>query len=571
MPNKDHQMPWIALAGITALACVVGLLSIIIVACAHESDSSQQGVNLGCIGQDGDQSRFHRPHRLVQQTEAKPLDPEHFITLRVHLALRNEAQLDAFLDRTAKVGGPDAGLRMTPELFRQTHLPTPEHLDAVDAYLRSHGIETSDRVGTVVHAQGRAKHMEQAFGSPLHAWKVDGKVLHAPSSGMAIPESLHIVAVRGLATQAHYTSRLKPDPAVSGHEPLRPKDIRDGYNIPKEATGRGTVLALVELDGYKPSDIAGYCRDANLREIPRRDILVAGAGQGPVTPDGQTECTMDIQLVHALAPDAQELQIAIAPQKNAHGFLDIINRLANPAKQVPLAAHIGCSWGAPESHMSHAAVVAESKIYKQMRAQGQTMYAASGDSGARDDGVLLGTDDPASQPDVLGVGGTRLTIDPARQWKQESTWKGGGGGMSCYWHAPPWQKDLLLAASRASDRWRNVPDVALHADPEVGYRVMVNGQWLRVGGTSCAAPLWAAFGALVEQRRLELHRSRLGFLPPYLYALGKSDMGQVVFHDIADGSTNGYYPAVPGLDDATGWGSFNGALLLKALEDAEPK
>ncbi len=56
---------------------------------------------------------------------------------------------------------------------------------------------------------------------------------------------------------------------------------------------------------------------------------------------------------------------------------------------------------------------AENAIFLQMAAHGQTIYAAAGDSGAYDDSSShsLVVDDPASQPYVVGVGGTRLTVN----------------------------------------------------------------------------------------------------------------------------------------------------------------
>src|SRR5205085_6867331 len=89
-----------------------------------------------------------------------------------------------------------------------------------------------------------------------------------------------------------------------------------------------------------------------------------------------------------------------------------------------------------------------------------------------------------------------------------------------------------------------------------------------VGGTSAAAPLWAAFTALVNQARAAASEAPVGFLNPLLYPIGESGRGTLDFHDIADGSTNLFYPAVPGFDDATGWGSFNGANLLSELVGA---
>jgi hypothetical protein len=59
--------------------------------------------------------------------------------------------------------------------------------------------------------------------------------------------------------------------------------------------------------------------------------------------------------------------------------------------------------------------------------------------------------------------------------------------------------------------------------------------------------------------------SALGFTDPYLYSIGEGSHYSSDFHDVQDGSTNLYYPAVRGYDDATGWGSFEGQNLFDDL------
>jgi kumamolisin len=112
---------------------------------------------------------------------------------------------------------------------------------------------------------------------------------------------------------------------------------------------------------------------------------------------------------------------------------------------------------------------------------------------------------------------------------------------------------------------RNIPDVSLNADPNTGYAIYYQGSWQGYGGTSAAAPLWAAFTALVNQQRLTNGMTLLGFPNPSLYAIGAGNNYLYDFHDIADGSTNLLYPAVTGYDNATGLGSFSGGNLFNDL------
>ena len=90
---------------------------------------------------------------------------------------------------------------------------------------------------------------------------------------------------------------------------------------------------------------------------------------------------------------------------------------------------------------------------------------------------------------------------------------------------------------------------------------------MMVGGTSAATPLWAGFMALVNHQRKVNGLGVVGFLNPRLYSIGRSDRYNADFNDIRDGSTNLRYPAVPGYDDATGWGTLNGEGLFQDLSN----
>ena len=180
-------------------------------------------------------------------------------------------------------------------------------------------------------------------------------------------------------------------------------------------------------------------------------------------------------------------------------------------------------------------------------------------------------DDPASQPYVTSVGGTRLTVNAGSgAYASESVWNeglgngAGGGGISGVWPIPAWQQNVPTVFSKTS---RNVPDVALNADPATGYAIYYNGQWTVYGGTSCAAPLWAAFTACVNQQRVANQQPVLGFVNPLLYSIGAGASYMENFHDITSGN-NLYYHAGMGYDNASGWGSFNGANLFSTLTGA---
>ena len=133
---------------------------------------------------------------------------------------------------------------------------------------------------------------------------------------------------------------------------------------------------------------------------------------------------------------------------------------------------------------------------------------------------------------------------------------------------------------------RETPDVSLDADPATGYPVYCtagsnctgsggitggSSGWLTVGGTSAAAPMWAAMIALANQQAAKAGKSTLGFLNPALYKIGSGSSYGKDFRDITasgsndEGFNGGAYPVTQNYDMATGWGTFNAASLAADL------
>ena len=120
---------------------------------------------------------------------------------------------------------------------------------------------------------------------------------------------------------------------------------------------------------------------------------------------------------------------------------------------------------------------------------------------------------------------------------------------------------------------RNVPDVALVANNitiTYGTDYLLDTYDFAEEGTSLAAPLWAAFMALVNQQAAANNQPPIGFLNPTLYAIGKSTNYHFCFHDITTGrNTNDAsptkYAAVAGYDLCTGWGTISTNLFNALL------
>lgn len=503
----------------------------------------------------------HVPEYLRGRAKGHRVPDDTALDLRVALKLRDEAVLDADL----AAGAPPLSL----EAFAAAHLPTRADVAAAAAVLGGYGLEVdSEPTGALLRARGAAGAAARAFGTPIVAGA--DRDTFRPEGELRMPHPA-IAAVVGLARSQPAHCRAQTPPARGG---FTPAEIRSGYALPPGMAGAGQHLGLVELDGYDPADITAYCRKHGLREVPRRDIRLWGYDGRAVTQAGRAEATLDIELANALVPDAAALWVVSADPAGPSPLLDTLARLANPAPGDPLVRHISCSWGRPETGMSQAGIVALEAVLKQLARVGSTVWAATGDNGAADDGRVLSTDSPASSPHAVAVGGTTLSLDARGAWASEATWAGSGGGLSCFWPTPSWQ---ARSVSHGETRgMRAIPDVAMHADPQPGYEVVIGGQTVTVGGTSCAAPLFAAIATMAEAARAASGLGPLGFAAPRLYAIAASPQTQEAFHDIVSGCNDGAkagagdpatpgFWALPGYDRATGWGSPVGDKLVPAL------
>ena len=502
------------------------------------------------------------------------------VRLAITLPLRNQAQLNSLLTRLYDPLDPLYGHFLTSMDFAAHFAPTAADYAAARRFVEAAGLKVTATHSNnlVLDAQGTSAQVEAAFSVKLMKYRSpQGLLFHAPDQEPSIPPSLigKVQAIVGLDSAGVAHPYLIKRPASGFAAPhagsgpgggYAPADIKTAYNLNSVAEkGTGQTLGLFELDGYSSGDITAYENQFGIAPaVPLQNVLIDGFNGS--AGNGAGEVTLDIELMTALAPKATKIVVYEGPNSTA-GLIDTYNKIAsdNTAKE------ISTSWGLAEANNAASTRSSENTIFQQMAAQGQSIFAAAGDSGAYDNGSSLSVDDPASQPYMVGVGGTRLTTGTGAAYSSESVWNGGsvsagagGGGISVEWGIPSYQSGVISGASLGSTTARNVPDVSLNADPNTGYAIYYGG-WQTYGGTSCAAPLWAAFTSLVNQRRVAGGSALLGFPNPAIYTIGKGSRYSSDFHDIADNSTNLKYPAVAGYDDATGWGTFNGANLLADL------
>jgi subtilase family serine protease len=541
------------------------------------------GANLIRVGEAAAQSFVrlpgHVPAKAIEKAVLQGRVPSSTeIRATFSLPLRNQQELEELLGRLYDPTDPLYGDFLTPQEFADRFGPTQADDDAVAAYAQSLGFTVTGEPAnrTLLNVSGPASAFEAAFNLHLYNYQAkDGRIFYAPDNNPEVPDYIagRIRGIIGLNNAAvwHTHNRVVPAAQASPYQigtgpggGLAPADITTAYNLNSvTANGSGQILGLFELAGYLASDTAGYVSYFGLPSVPLQNVLVDGFSG--TAGSGADEVTLDIELQNALAPGASRIIVYEGPNTNT-GVVDTYNRIATDN----LAKQISTSWGLSEGQTSSTVLNAENAIFMQMAAQGQSIYAASGDSGAYDNGKTLSVDDPASQPYMVGVGGTQLFVNAGETYNSETTWnvnntrKGGasGGGISSVWSIPSWQQGVTTAASQAM---RNVPDVSLNADQYTGYAIYYKNGWYIYGGTSCASPLWAAFTARVNQQRVSGGINMLGFANPMIYQIATSPKYSTDFHDINDDSTNLYYYAVTGYDNATGWGTFNGSNLFADL------
>ena len=194
---------------------------------------------------------------------------------------------------------------------------------------------------------------------------------------------------------------------------------------------------------------------------------------------------------------------------------------------------------------------------------------------------MTGDDWLVTDPYITVVGGTELTTSgPGGAWVSETVWNSGNyassGAISTDYAIPAWQQGVDMSANQGSTTMRNMPDVAMAAD---NILLVTPSAWSPYGesasGTSAAAPLWAAFTALVNEQAAANGQPPVGFINPAIYAIGQSSNYLACFHDITVGNNaNSYSPdaffAAPGYDLCTGWGTPTGSNLINALAPPGP-
>jgi pro-kumamolisin-like protein/IPT/TIG domain-containing protein/List-Bact-rpt repeat protein len=569
----------------------------------------------------------------------------------VVLRPRSERALTRFLAAVTDKHSPLFHHYLAQGQFAARFGPAPSSVAVVTARLRAAGLDvTVAPNGMLIDFRGSAAQVESAFGVGLNRIRLaDGSLGRARTAAIRLPASIAglVTSVVGLdnvvrlhpaarfgharrASLSHSAAQAaafshpagSPTPcagaqkAATQYGGLTDDQIANAYGAfglyGASDLGAGQSIAVFELEPFAATDIhafdtcyfgatAATAMAGRLSTIPVDGGQPVGAGSG--------EALLDIEDVSGLAPGAN-IDVYEAPN-TTFGSLDEYARIINDdADQI-----VTSSWGLCEQALEQGepgVLQAENLLFEQAALQGQSVFAAAGDSGSdtcnafgepTPTSPVLSQGDPASQPYVVGVGGT--SIDSATQpadehvWNDGAFWGAGGGGISQAWPMPGWQlsaspmvpgigdaatiqsaetfeagdlgqpgyafckTDNPAGANQAA--CREVPDVSAQADEFTGAITVYAGGyggWSTSGGTSSAAPIWAALLAIVNASpTCPSDNKGVGFVSPLLYSVAANPTAYAAsFNDVTAGNNDAYgasglFPATTGYDMATGLGS----------------
>jgi subtilase family serine protease len=549
--------------------------------------------------------------------------------ITVTLQSQDPAGLASFATEVSTPGSALYRDYLTPAEFAQEFGAAPGAVQAVESSLRAHGLAPGPASPNdlSIPVTATAGELSQAFSTSFaRVAPASGMTAivnqQAPSLDPGIaPDVQSVIGLNTLATakpllvQAHDVAA--PAPRISAHvvtggpQPCAAASSagssQGGFTDDQIAAayglsglyqsgdqGAGQAVAILELESYDPNDIASfescYGVNAQITNVPVDGFDQTGPGAG--------EAALDIENVIGLAPRAR-VTVYEGPNSGNGPYDTMSTIISQRAAQV-----VTTSWGQCEQLEGFGQASSENTLFQEAAAQGMTIISASGDDGSEDcyptPPTTLQVDDPASQPFVTGVGGTMLSANPSTGarlgetvWNDGTTVGASGGGVSSFWPMPAYQKNAPLflhvinghssgaECAASSGDCREVPDVSADGDPATGYVIYWDGSatatgspqptqgWQVVGGTSAAAPAWAALVALTNASA-RCGGTPIGFANPALYNAAATAYS-TDFNDITSGDNDmtglngGLFPAGPGYDMATGLGSPNGTALAQAL------
>lgn len=495
-----------------------------------------------------------------------PAPPSQQIHLVVHLAYPRPAAVAAFVESVNAPASSTYGAFMTPGQFALSFGPSAHSYSTVEYVATKAGMSVVQRYGNrkVIDLVATVAEADLLFHTVINQYNYNNIMYYANGSPAHIPQALKglVMAVSGFD---NFARKVAQPPSVPSRAGFGPRTIQRAYNEPihvnSTMNGAGATIAIETAYDYLDSDLAAFwnafrvSRAGTVTRTPVTDPV----NQGLPPPAPSDETTLDVEQATSSAPGANVVVYEASDTLNST-FDDMYERtVVDPHVDVVTTSFGSCEAGADPND-----VAADNDLFQQAAAEGQTRFAASGDNGSHDCALnsppygLPGfpnpdsADFPASSPYIAAAGGTTLALNANHTIASETAWSGSGGGVSAFFGRPSYQTPVKTLAN---SHLRNVPDVALDADPNTPYAMAYLGSFsLPVGGTSAVAPNLAALYAQIDGHA----GHRLGLAQTGLYhGFRRGTYPGAAWHDVVSGN-NGDFSAHSGYDNVTGVGSLDG-------------
>ena len=341
------------------------------------------------------------------------------ISLAVGLPLRNQAELENLLKQLSDPRSPNFRQYLTPAEFAERFSPTADDYQALAAFFQANGlaVTATHPNRTILDVSGTVTDIESTFQVNMMYWSHPKRgTFFAPDREPSVDAGVTILDITGLDNFVlPRPMDLKSFP-LDGATPLTTGsgpaglyiggDFRAAYAPSVTLNGSGQTIGLFELDGFYASDVQANFQRAGLPPVPVETVLLDDFNGTPAS--GNIEVTLDIMMAAYMAPGATNIIVYEGTNWN-----DVLNRMATDN----LASQLSSSWTYSPTNAT------TEQIFKQMIAQGQSLFQASGDSGAYSGAIPS----PADDPNITVVGGTSLTTTgPGGAWQSETTWVGLG-------------------------------------------------------------------------------------------------------------------------------------------------
>lgn len=472
--------------------------------------------------------------RIAPEYDTGRLDPATPIvgmTLWLMPTPEQQAELNALVKAQQTPGSPEYHQWLTPAQFADNFGLNPADIAKIENWLQSQGFNV-DRVANSrlsITFSGTAGQVEAAFQTEMHHYLVNGETHFANSTNLSIPSALAGI-VRGvgnlndfrpqpqhrLQTQSALSATPNFTSAQSGAHFMTPDDVATIYDISPAYSagynGSGQTIAVVGQSAVNVSDIEAFQSAAGLTVKAPTMTLVPGTGSATTSAGDEAESDLDLEYSAGIATGATIDFVYVGNSSN-----DNVYNALEYAVQNKIGSIISISYGTCETDLSASDFSGLDDVLEQGASQGQSIIAASGDTGSTAcyanltknvaptaEEEALAVNFPASSAYVTALGGTEfpaadvadgntqywksasgsdvissaLSYIPEQAWNDDSASVGtqygaqyalssGGGGVSTFATRPSWQTGVTGISSGS---YRLVPDISLDASADnAGY------------------------------------------------------------------------------------------------------